>query len=299
MITNTSPNVKSLGEITKSKILKLGSLVMTPKGIARLIKIDNKQCNVKFLHNDAEDTFPEETISSEFSILIKKPQDSWSLWYNIKVPANGTVESLKKVLEEIKLVDSSTSNYSLIYDGKEMKDDFFFDQVNLMPMSKILLTEMKMTEYSFSRHTYTYTYWYIYAMDGITFNVNKRMKLLGVGIYGSHENKVQTGTVKIFEGDVSCVGSILYEEPHEIPAAPTQVDAMTTVRFRRPINIKPNVDYTIQYNQTGTGYVYYGSGGKNNYQLEKGLEINFKYTPGSSHGTSVESGNFGIFYYGI
>ena len=40
---------------------------------------------------------------------------------------------------------------------------------------------------------------YSYNTDGITFSCNKTIKLTGVGMYGSHEGKIQSGILKIYE----------------------------------------------------------------------------------------------------
>ena len=173
----------------------------------------------------------------------------------------------------------------------------FFRSVDLKINAKLFLCGLKMTQCKLSLYSVTYNWWYTYNTDGITFSVNKRIKLAGVGLYGSHENKIQNGTLKIFEGSVSNAGTILYEEPVEIPAAPDQNNSIAPINFKKPVNIKPHLDYTIQLICTNYCYLYYGGLGKGTIEGERGVEFNFKYTPGSSHGTGIESGNFPEFYY--
>ena len=289
--------IKAIFDTSTKKVVKLGSLVMTPKGIGRLIKMDNKISTVKFLKDDHEDTFEDTLILSDFPIYLRILDKDFSNWYRLIVPANGSVESLKKLLEEIKIVDPNTSNYILIHNGVETKDEYFFDQLNLRPNSKILLCGLKMTQCKFSRFNVTYNWWYTYNTDGITFSVNKKIKLGGVGLYGSHENKVQNGVLKIFEGTVTSMGPVLYEEPVEVPAAPDQNNSITQIMFKKPVNMKPQIDYTIQLICTNYCYLYYGGGGKNISEGEKEVEFSIKYTLGSSHGSGIESGNFPEFYY--
>jgi hypothetical protein len=293
----TDQQLKVLFDVRDKKALKMGSLVMTPSGIGRLIKLENKKGTVKFLKDDHESTFTEDLILSEFNIFLRVMEKDYSNWYRLTVPANGSVESLKKTIEEMKIVDVTTCNYMLIYNGLETKDENFFDQMDLRSGSKILLCGLKMTACKIERFNITYNWWYTYNCDGVTFSVNKKIKLGGVGLYGSHEGKIQNGTIKIFEGSVSNIGAILYEEPIEIPAAPEQNNCVTPFSFKKSVNVKPHLDYTIQLICTNYCYLYYGSGGKNTIQGEKNVEFYFKYTPGSSHGTGIESGNFPEFYY--
>jgi hypothetical protein len=288
--------LKLLLEGSSKKSLKMGSLVMTPKGIGRLIKLDNKIATVKFLLDEQEDNFEEPLILPEFPIYLRILDKDFSNWYRLMVPANGSVETLKKLIEELKIVDASTCNYLVIYNGVEIKDEQFFDQIDLRPNAKMLLCGLKMTQCKILRFSTTYNWWYTYNTDGLTFTVNKKIRLSGVGMYGSHEGKIQSGTLKIFEGTAS-VGTILYEEPVEIPPAPEQNNCITPIHFKKPVSIKPHLDYTIQLVCTNYCYLYYGSGGKSTVEGEKNIEFYFKYTQGSSHGTGVESGNFPEFYY--
>lgn len=289
--------IKTVFDSANKKMLKAGYLVMTPKGIGRLKRLDNKIATIKFLNDEHEETFEDSLILAEFPIFLRILDKDISNWYRLMVPANGSVESLKKQIEELKIIDSSNSNFIMIYNGSETKDDFFFDQMDLRPGAKFLLCGLKMTQSKVSRFSVTYNWWYTYNTDGITFSVNKRIKLCGVGMYGSHESKTQNGTIKIFEGVCSGMGSVMYEEPVEIAPAPDQNCAVVPINFKKPVNIKPHIDYTIQLICSNYCYLYYGGGGKSNIDGERGIEFVFKYTPGSSHGTGIESGNFPEFYY--
>ena len=289
--------IKSIFDSANKKSLKTGSLVMTPKGIGRLKRLDNKIATIKFLNDEHEETFEDSLILAEFPIFLRILDKDISNWYRIMVPPNGSIESLKRQIEELKIVDSNNSNFIMIYNGAETKDDFFFDQMDLRPGVKFLLCGLKMTQNKLCRFSVTYNWWYTYNTDGVTFSVNKRIKLCGIGLYGSHESKTQNGTIKIFEGVSSGMGATLYEEPAEIPAAPDQNSAVIPINFKKSINIKPHLDYTVQLICNNYCYLYYGGGGKASIEGERGLEFVFKYTPGSSHGTGVESGNFPEFYY--
>lgn len=279
------------------KKLIMGSLVMTPKGIGRMKKLDEKIATIKFLKTDTEETFEENMISPEFSIYLKILDKEFSSWYRLSVPANGTVEQLKKIIEELQIFDTNFSNYLLLYNGCELKDEYFFDQLDMKPNAKLLICGLKMIQSKIQRFNLVYNWWYTYNCDGVTFSVNKKIRLCGVGLYGSHESKVQNGNLKLFVGNTSAMGQLFYDEPIEIPAAPDQNNAISSVYLKKPVTINPNQEYTIELICTNYCYLYYGSGGKANIISDNGIEFTFKYTPGSSHGTGVESGNFPEFYF--
>ena len=290
-------HAKFLFENNSKKQHKMGSLVMTPKGIGRLIKLDEKIATIKFLKNDTEENFNENFISAEFCIFLKILEKEFTSWYRITVPANGTIEQLKKTIEELMIFDTSVSNYILIFNGLELKEEFFFDQLDLKPDAKMLICGLKMVQSKLVRYSLVYNWWYTYNIDGVTFSVNKKIRLAGVGLYGSHESKTQNGNLKLFTGTTSAMGNVLYDEPVEVPPAPDQNNSITSIYLKKPIVINPNQEYTIELICTNYCYLYYGSGGKASELSENGIEFTFKYTPGSSHGSGVESGNFPEFYF--
>jgi hypothetical protein len=131
----------------------------------------------------------------------------------------------------------------------------------------------------------------------MSFSVSKKIKIAGVGLYGSHEGKTFSGTLRIVEGGTTVTGNVIYEESAEIPPAPSQENCITTMMFKKPVRIKPCVDYTIEFSSTTVGYVYYGCGGKPTIDGEKGVVFEFKYLNGSSYSTGSESGLFPEIYY--
>ena len=131
----------------------------------------------------------------------------------------------------------------------------------------------------------------------MSFSVNKKIKLAGVGLYGSHEGKTFSGTIRIVEGGTSVTGNVIYEENADIPPAPSQDMCTTTLMFKKPVRIKPCIDYTIEFAATTVGYVYYGCGGKTPFEGEKGVVFDFRYITGATYSTSAECGLFPEIYY--
>jgi hypothetical protein len=138
-------------DLSNKRPLSVGSLVMTPKGIGRLLKIEEGRARVKFLKNEEEENFERSTVSNEFNIYIKILNADCSSWYRITVPSNGTTEMIKKSIEDMKMVDMEAFNYVLIYQGKELADNLFFDQLDFKPNSKILMSGCKMYPYKLTK----------------------------------------------------------------------------------------------------------------------------------------------------
>jgi len=155
---------------------------------------------------------------------------------------------------------------------------------------------LKTKAYKVYRFGVSYTYWYTYAVDGITFTVNKKVRLFGLGMYGSHEGKVQVGNLKITEGFVNS-GNVLYEQPIEVQPAPDQNNAIVFHQLKKPVTIRADTDYIIQILSTQYCYLYYGGQGKATIEGEKGVIFTFKATPSAGHGSSIEYGNFAEFHY--
>ena len=293
-IENTQKQKSYINKINP-KTLNLGTLVMTPDGIGRLLKIENQTAKITMSKTKKEEHYPIDKISNYFVSLIKVYDKEISNWFRINLPVNGNVETLKKILIEMKIVDLQISDYLLVTNGTELKDEYTFEQLSLKSNCKILLCGQKLINCKVNRFNQVLNWWYSYNMDGITFSCNKKIKLTGVGMYGSHEGKTQNGTLKIYENDTP--SNLLCEEVIEILPAADQSSAVIPINFKKPIVIRQNIDYTIQFQCSNYCYLYYGNGGIATVEGEKGVEFYFKFTQGSAHGTNVQSGNFPELYY--
>ena len=293
-IENTQKQKSYINKINP-KTLNLGTLVMTPDGIGRLLKIENQTAKITMSKTKKEEHYPIDKISNYFVSLIKVYDKEISNWFRINLPVNGNVETLKKILIEMKIVDLQISDYLLVTNGTELKDEYTFEQLSLKSNCKILLCGQKLINCKVNRFNQVLNWWYSYNMDGITFSCNKKIKLTGIGMYGSHEGKTQNGTLKIYENETP--SNLLYDEVIEILPAADQSNAIVPINFKKPIVIRQNIDYTIQFQCSNYCYLYYGNGGIATVEGEKGVEFYFKFTQGSAHGTNVQSGNFPELYY--
>ena len=273
---------------------KLGSLVMTPKGFGRITKQDASNVVVNFSNSESSETFPIDQVSNTLYIYIKYYNQAYSNWYKIFLPTSFTVEQFKTILEELQIVPFSKRNFLMISNGCEIKEHQTFESLGCKNGSKIIIFSQKETQYKVTRFTNTLQWWFSYTFDGITFSCNKNIRINGVGLYGSHEGKVQIGTIKLCEG---YVGVTLFEEAIEVPPVGSDASVVMPIMFKKSIPIQQGMNYTFQLISDAQVYTYYGTNGKKDVEGEKGVQFTFMFTQGSAHGSGVESGNFPEIYY--
>jgi len=114
----------------------MGTIVMTPKGTGRLIKKGDKISVVRLFIDDTEYTFEESLVLAEFQVYLKI--FGTDTWHRVSVKANGTIQELMQTIEELKIVQSSTA-YVLLYNRSELRDDLFFEKLDIRNNAKILI----------------------------------------------------------------------------------------------------------------------------------------------------------------
>lgn len=288
-----------LTDVNNKKNLILGSVVMTPSGFGKLTKIEKNICSVKLLKSNLEQNFEDSNIMLSFPIFIRIMDREFANWYKFTIPTSGNVETIKKQLEENQVVEKDKS-YTLVFNGSELKDESFLDQIDFKPESKLLVFGLKNNICKAERFVLSgpiNSWWYTYATDGLTFTVNKKIRLTGVAMYGSHEGKTQTGVLTILEGGSGIGQNALMKQDVDIPPSPVITDPYHIINLKKPVSLKPNQEYTLQFICTNYCYFYYSTGGQPVIQGEKKVQFTFKYTRDVSYGTSPEQGNFPIFYY--
>lgn len=290
----------------KKDSVKIGSLVMTPKGIARIIKIEgdvnnpNTLITVKFVgKKEKEESFGSTDVSVNFPLLVKITNSEFDLWIRIMVSAADKIESIFKIME---MQGSKTpdNDFSIVFEGSKLREDTLFEQIpSLRAFSRVLLLPVILKSSSFGRFDYNYTWWSVYREDGVSFTVNKPIRLTGVNVYKQNESKNMNINLCVYEGD-SSGGLCLYSTTLNVPFTNNDSDCFINVNFTNSVKIKPELVYTIMYSIIGADgntcyYTYYGSGGKISYDLEDGLVFTFKDLSGmSSYSTG---GNFSHFFY--
>ena len=273
---------------------KLGSLIMTPKGFGRVTKQDGANVVVGFANYESSETFGIDEVSNTFYVYIKYYNQAYSNWYKLFLPTSFTVDQFKTVLEELQIVPFSKRNFLMISGGSELKEHQSFESLGCKNGAKVIIFSQKETQYKVSRFTNTLQWWYSHTFDGITFSCSRNIRINGVGLYGSHEGKVQVGTIKLREGHS---GATLFEEAIEVPPVGSETSVVMPIMFKKSIAVQQGMNYTFQFISDSQIYIYYGTNGKKDVEGEKGVQFTFMFTQGSSHGSGVESGNFPEIYY--
>ena len=303
LISSQSSSSQEQSKLKKNNNLSemnliLGTLVMTPKGIGRLIKNNSGICTIRFKEDIQEEQFPVNIISNFFNCFITDFLKGNIDIIRLKLKVSGKVEDIFTELEKLKKINQNENKYFLIFDKKLLKKDYSFEQLNILNNSKFLILRKNKVAYTVSRYINIRQYWYMYNIDGICFSPSQRIKLIGVGLYGSHENKIINGTLKILDGP-STMSKTIIEENVEISPSSNKMGAITSIYFSKPVFCKQNQDYSVILYTKTSANAFYGTNGKSYIDGEKGVGFTFKRVQGKSGGTNVEAGNFPELYYYI
>lgn len=287
----------SIAHISNHQPLTLGTLFISSKGIGKLIKLDNTTATLRMSQSNLDETFDINEISNTINLLLKQYDNNFINWNRVTLSVNGNVQSIKDYIDKLQLFNATAFNYSLLANGNELKDDYTFEQLDFKQNNKLLIVKERLHSNTIKRYKSIYEWWYGFNNDGISFSCNKKIKLTGVGLYRSHENKTQNGEVIVCE---ECSPSIHLTEVLCIEIAPTRnrEEVIYPVMFSKPILIKPGIVYMVEFKCNNPCSMYYGNQGQPIISGEKKIEFTFKLSLREfRHGTNIQSGNFPEFYY--
>eukprot|EP00112_Aurelia_sp_Birch-Aquarium-sp1_P006454 Seg1713.2 transcript_id=Seg1713.2/GoldUCD/mRNA.D3Y31 product="BTB/POZ domain-containing protein 2" protein_id=Seg1713.2/GoldUCD/D3Y31 len=133
--------------------------------------------------------------------------------------------------------------------------------------------------------------------DRIRFTANRRIFVVGLGLYGSINSPTDYDvSIQIINADTAVVvGS------NDTAFSCDGTDGLNRVMFKEPVEVLPNVSYTACATLKGPDS-YYGTKGQKKITIElpnrEKVEFKFAYAAGNNNGTSVEDGQIPelIFY---
>jgi hypothetical protein len=138
---------------------KIGSLVMTPIGIARLISIEHEYSRVFFSKNKIEKSFQNSSVTAEFKLYINNFVENTSVSYLINLPSQGTVSDIRRVINTLNIVNNKEIDYQLYYKTNEIFDEESFEELSIKEGDKLFLINCKKLENKISRFTLIDEYW--------------------------------------------------------------------------------------------------------------------------------------------
>lgn len=119
--------------------------------------------------------------------------------------------------------------------------------------------------------------------DSIKFSVDRRIFLAGLGLYGASERQAEY-SVRIKLKKLEAV--LVYMSTKFVSDGS---DSVFTVFFEQPVQLEPDVFYTVSAVLDGTELSYFGQDGLNEVHCGK-VTFQFQSSSDSTNGTGVEAG---------
>ena len=305
---NTEPEISFCSEIYKEnqkvkkelsdKNLSLGILVMTPRGIGRLIKNIERISHIRFKQDNEEYEFPSNQISNCFNCYISLISKNNLDIIRLKLKVDGKISNIMEELTKINKINLEKFTYKIIYNKNLLSNENTFEQLNFYNNIKILILETNEFERKVSRFSCSRKYWCNCEQDGICFIPSENIKISGVGLYRCQDNIIVKGIVKMIEGN-SMTGKVLIEENTEIHPCLDNIHTISKVKFSKNILCKKNLEYSLIFITNYVRNCYSGRSGRTVIEGEKGVKFTFKCINGNKGDTSPEYGNFPEIYYYI
>ena len=123
--------IKKINNLSEKNLI-LGTLVMTPKGIGRLLKNNNNTATIRLNQDLKEEYFNIDNISNDFNCFITHYSNGSYDIIRLKLKVAGKVEDLYTELEKIKKINRKENNYLLIYNKNVAKNEYTFEQLNIL-----------------------------------------------------------------------------------------------------------------------------------------------------------------------
>ena len=167
--SNNIEQIKIKNNNISAKNLILGTLVMTPKGIGRLIKSNDNIGILRFKEDIKEEQFPLNKISNNFNCFIYDYSDGINI-IRLNLKVLGKIDDIFLELEKLKKINRNEFNYTLVYNGKSLQNEYPFEQLNILNNAKFLLLKANNIKLTLSRFLNVSQYWYTYYVEGICFS---------------------------------------------------------------------------------------------------------------------------------
>ena len=277
--TQTSKNgiTKKKFDLTKlhsEQNLKMGSIVITKKGFFKLLEVDGEVATILDLKTQTKKEKAQiSEISTTFDIYLYTLVPT-KMWYKITLNSNGNIEQLMQKINSLNIINLDNNDYSLIANGGILNEGSYYDQCELRPNMRVLLTSASKKEVIIKRFINIKKLGW-YNKDHLIISTNKKMKLTGVGIFALCQGIAIPGKLNVIEGTPLNIGKMLVTEDLIIETKTDIKDCIINYYFKIPIIIAPFKNYSIAFDSNIAGYFYFGSDGKPKIDAEKNLVINF------------------------
>lgn len=277
-----------------------GALIHTPKGygIIQSFKPDSSSITVRV--NGVVEEFSRDEVSNEVPVAITFVNKGTKREEVAIFPVQSTAKDILQKIEEDQSQEEAIS-CQIFWKGKELpKTSENLEKLGITPFCKLLVLSSVGKPYSVNRFKNKYSGWGYGSgsVDGITFTVNKNMRLNGFGIYCPESGTI-SGTALFAEGDDCNAPELVRMEVSFSRDDEDEPESrIYRLNFPRPQKIKAGEKYTctVMLNGASTNY---GSNGTETVPADGDVVFTFSHANGSENGTETDSGQVPTLYYSL
>ena len=283
----------------KEKKETKGSLIYTVKGYGIIQNIKPETNTISVRVGGVTEDFHRDDVSSEIPVSLSYYTKGTRRDETAIFSIHSTAKEILEKIEEGEGRDGTNASCQIFWKGKELpKTNENLEKLGFTPLCKLLITTSMGKFYSVSRFNTKYSGWYYgsNSTDGITFTVNKDIRVAGFGLY-VNENDTLPGTVKFNEGEDCTSGELHSGEVSLTKDMEEEPDTkIWKYKLPKPIRCKAGQKYTCVV-MMRNGNSWYGSDGQTTVTGEKDVIFTFTDAIGSANGTSTSSGQVPTIYY--
>lgn len=295
-----SASDKSAFYFMKTKAETKGSVIHTPLGygIIQDFKPEERVITVKV--NNVTKDFKRSEVSYEIPLNFTFLTNSSKFETTVYFPIHMTVTEMLAKIEEMEVGGQVVNSKRVFYTGKELTPSALsLEKFGFLPEAKLLVIMTLGKPYTINRFANITSSWNYgpSSVDGITFTVNKDIRIIGFGLYvPNNPGKSLPGVYKFLQGNDAKGSPIVTKEVTLSQEMPDVTDRVYRAMFDRPVAIKAGVQYSCVC-ELKNGTSFYGSSGKSIVTGEKDVTFTFASCIGSQNGTGTGSGQMPEIYY--
>mmetsp|Transcript_3592 Transcript_3592/g.3947 ORF Transcript_3592/g.3947 Transcript_3592/m.3947 type:complete len:288 (-) Transcript_3592:61-924(-) len=277
-----------------------GSVIYTPLGYGIIQDIKNEEKAVTVKVNNTVKDFKRSEVSFEIPLSLTFLSSAAKFETTAYFPIHMTITELLTKIEEMEVGGQMVTAKRVFHNGKELgQNPMSLEKFGLLPETKLLVIMTLGKPYTINRFASITSSWNYgsNSIDGITFTVNKDIRVIGFGLYVPNApDKFLPGVYKFLQGNDAKGTPILTKEVNLSQGMPDVTEKVYRAMFDKPVPVKAGQQYSCVC-ELKNGTSFYGSSGKTTVTGDKDVTFTFSSCTGSANGTGTGSGQMPEIYY--